>query len=247
MRLRLSQESKSSLSAFVALSLTIAYPSSVQSAEHDKSLTVREQILLKTVDPDGLRHWRKWRDQHSTIWFQHDWRIFEHNGSHDSWKHLNVRLYKTPGAQLNKAGEQTVLKIFDQGKLIYCSDKASDYRYDELGDGEPLYISNLDNDKIAILSTATTAFSITVFAYKNGTVRKVLCTGSKNYPEFAYPANSTLDQDIQIITTSVISGNVATLATVYSWNSKSESYERKTVSFAKRFDPAYAGEKEQAQ
>lgn len=224
-------------SSLLLLSSLLLSPSFAGSEKHDKYWDARHQILLKTVDPKGLAHWRKWRDEHSTTWFACDWRVLSGSiESADPWKHLSVRVYKTPGGIKRKAGEQVVLKIFDKAKLLYCSDRPGDYDYDELCESQPISVATLDNDKLAILSAS---MCLTVFVYRHGKVEKALFTRSKNYPEFAYPSKLAWDDqgsDLRIITTDAYDNGFASLASIYTWNKTIGSYEHKRVPFEKRFE-----------
>lgn len=222
---------------FFFLSSMLFSPSFAGSEKYDKYWDARQQILLKTVDPKGLAHWRKWRDQHSTTFFACDWRVLSGEiESANPWKHLSVRIYKTPGGSRRKAGEQVVLKIFDKAKLLYCSDKPGDYGYDELCESQPISVATLDNDKLAILSDT---MCLTVFVYRHGKVKKALFATSKNYPEFAYASKLAWDEqgsDLRIITTDVYDNGFASIASIYTWNRTTGAYEHKRVPFEKRFE-----------
>ena len=202
-----------------------------------KSPVNNQRFFLRNVDSLGLDHWRKWRDQHSEIWFLHDWRVSETSHSRRViWKHLTVKIFKTLGAQQRKAGEQAVLKIFEKRNLLFCSDRPGEYD-SEWVNCEPVCIFTLDSDKVAIISRAGTGFSVRVFHYHKGRVTEVLVKGSKRFPEFAYEKNSvklSKNSDLRVITTE-LQGREG-FSNVYCWNRASHRYDHERILFEKRLD-----------
>ncbi len=186
-----------------------------------------------TADVKSLARWRKWRDQHSSLWFLYDWTV--RNESDTETEHYSVRIMRTPGALRGKAGEQAVLKIFDKkNRLVYCSDNGDDV--DELCYGKPISILRLD-DKMAILSDGPRSILTTVFLCAHGKIQKVLETGSLYQPEFVLSKEGKIPKTL-IITNHVVDRGKLLHAYVYTWDSIRLKYIEKGIPFSDRLNAA---------
>jgi hypothetical protein len=92
------------------------------------------------------------------LWFSHEWEIRDKKKPFSAEPlRLQVKLFKTPGRQLAKAGEQSVLKIYRSGKVIFCSDENRQCK-DSICFGEPVSIVRVGDNKMAIITQGPTAY-----------------------------------------------------------------------------------------
>jgi len=202
-------------------------------------------ISFSTAKAQSLKEEPK-RSGALTDWFLHDWSIKDPKKPfYTSPTHLQVRILATAGHRAGKGGEQSVIKIVDKGREVYCSDDDKDTKA-SLCFGEPVYVGSIDGGKIAIVSFGPSPYYyIVVFTYTGGKVRAVLNTGSKLYPEIVYPAhspkinvsqngNKTLQSHFpnlepRIITTNVVekceNGEIPISAYVHVWDPTTNKYK----------------------
>ncbi|HND05346.1 MAG: hypothetical protein IPK73_20575 [Candidatus Obscuribacter sp.] len=162
------------------------------------------------------------KETRDKVAFLHEWVLIGRE------EKLKVEIAKLP----SRKGEilpPVRLRIFDGAKVLYSKD--------EIGI-EPLYIMNIDRDKLlTVWRGYSPFFSIRIFGFQNEKLTMLLKTGSRFYPEIVYSPkadeNSTGNLEARIITlTQADSFNkkfVPTTAMVFKWNRGKNAYDEGVI------------------